>query len=373
MYHDIYPARLPEPFKSYRLLSKAGVRGFPGIDSAQALLLSCLQDPPLPLAEPILDLTAHAGLSALTLSATPLLVERSASAIQVLTAQHLQHLVAIPSQLEGQFATLLAVLPADKGNDTIEELLQAAYRLCAPQGVVYLAGDKDKGFDRYFKWAKQQFGEGEILERHKGYRVAAVVKNKPDPRPNHPATLSFSQYPFQNRGTTLQIASLAGVFSRKGIDLASQLLLEHLPTQLQGSQVLDIGAGAGVLGAWAAAQGAHVTLLEDDLGGVLSCQETLRLNGLNGTVLHSDVGSALPPEARFDLVLSNPPFHVGSDLILDIAEAFIALAAQHLKRGGDFYLVANQFLPYEGLLASWAEVRTIARNKSFKVLHARKR
>jgi len=72
-------------------------------------------------------------------------------------------------------------------------------------------------------------------------------------------------------------------------------------------------------------------------------------------------------------VLSNPPFHVGSDLILEVAEEFIAVAAQTLPRGGNFYLVANVFLPYELPLERFFKVSTIVRNRSFKVLCGQKR
>jgi 16S rRNA (guanine1207-N2)-methyltransferase len=365
-------------------MGKAGVRGFPRLEPAQALLMEVLQNPPLPLEGPLLDLTAMSGISGVMFKdQEPTLVERSRAALNVLERQGLGKVTrGLPSQLEGEYGTVLATLPADRGNDAVDEVVRAAFRLTkpgatGPGGTCYLAGDKDRGFERYFKWAREHFGEGEILERHKGLRVAGFRKTRAEVlEPTLEPILKFGEYEFES----LKIATLPGVFSAKGVDAATKLLLEflaqHLP-EIKGQRVLDIGAGAGVMGSWAASRGAKVTMLEDDWGGVLCSKRTLERSGLSGEVLHSDAGSALPSSgsasAQFDTVLSNPPFHVGSDLILEVAEEFIALAARVLPKGGNFYLVANVFLAYEPLLERFFKLSTSVRNRSFKVLCGQKR
>lgn len=372
-YSDLYPTRIPPALEPLSLLSKAGVRGFPQLEPAQALLMGVLQTPPLPLEDPILDLTAMSGISgAMFRDREIVLVERSRAALNVLEAQGFKAVCSLPSQLEGEFGTVLAVLPADRGNDAVDEVVRAAHRLTKLGGTCYLAGDKDRGFERYFKWARAHFGEGEILERHKGLRVAGFRQTRIEHTRAETQSLEFGEYDFKG----LKIATLPGVFSAKGVDAASKLLLESLQDSsvgFEGLRVLDIGAGAGVIGSWAAARGAKVTLLEDDWGGVLCSKETLERSGLEGEVLHSDAGSALHPGKLFDVVLSNPPFHVGSDLILEVAEEFIAVAARALPRGGNFYLVANVFLSYELPLERYFKVSIIVRNRSFKVLCGQKR
>ena len=64
---------------------------------------------------------------------------------------------------------------------------------------------------------------------------------------------------------------------------------------------------------------------------------------------------------------------MGGDLILEVAEEFIALAARALPRGGNFYLVANVFLLYEPLLERFFKLSSSIRNRSFKVLCGQKR
>jgi 16S rRNA (guanine1207-N2)-methyltransferase len=132
--------------------------------------------------------------------------------------------------------------------------------------------------------------------------------------------------------------------------------------------VLDIGAGYGALGVTLALQGATVTMLESDAPSVQSCVDTLALNSVTGTVLHSDVDARLESNARFDWVVMNPPFHVGRDLKLEVALEFIAAAGRRVKSGGELWLVANHFLPYEPALASLGVLEVVTVERGFKLL-----
>ncbi len=98
-----------------------------------------------------------------------------------------------------------------------------------------------------------------------------------------------------------------------------------------------------------------------------SAEQTLSANELTGEVVHSDVDAALG-ERTFDLIVSNPPFHVGRGVVLDVAAEFLSAARRRLSPGGAAYFVANDFLPYEKLLTGWADVTETAREHGFKVL-----
>jgi len=135
---------------------------------------------------------------------------------------------------------------------------------------------------------------------------------------------------------------------------------------------LDLGAGYGALTLPLARLGAEVTAVEDDLVSVLSLQRSLEANSLAARVLHSDVDEALTEEERFDMIVTNPPFHVGGAVILDVAQAFVEAAAARLKPGGGFFLVANPFLKYETLLEErFGAFRTLLL-REYKVLFAEK-
>jgi 16S rRNA (guanine1207-N2)-methyltransferase len=96
--------------------------------------------------------------------------------------------------------------------------------------------------------------------------------------------------------------------------------------------------------------------------------------GVHGVrVLPSDIVSAVRDE-RFDVVLSNPPFHVGKATELAVPAQFIADAYRVLEPGGTLQLVANRTLPYEGLLqAAFGNVTSLHDGARFKVLWSEKR
>ena len=90
-------------------------------------------------------------------------------------------------------------------------------------------------------------------------------------------------------------------------------------------------------------------------------------------VFHWADATDLQVSEKFDVVVSNPPFHTSRAADPDIGRAFIQASASILKPNGKFWLVANRHLPYEAALsASFAEVTEIAGDASFKVFCAAK-
>ena len=345
--------------------TKPGVRGYPYLEPTQALMLEVIQNLDLDGVESALDLTAQSGAIALELSSRGISVAVSESSQAAATA--LERVILGLRQFDGDLGVgadfVTVILPADRGNAIVRELLRLAWTHTKPGGRCLIAGDKDRGFERYFKEARGHFGTGEILERAKGLRVAMLTKTGGEP----PANPEPEIFTLEARNQTLDCIALPGVFSSGKFDLASKLLLEHLPNGA-GRTVLDIGCGYGALGGFLALEGATVTMLEDDSRSVESSKRTLELNHLQGTVIWSDVDSKLEKNAKFDLIVTNPPFHVGSDLILDVALEFIRAVERHLAPGGEVWLVANHFLPYERELARIGVVREVARGRGFKVL-----
>jgi 16S rRNA (guanine1207-N2)-methyltransferase len=90
--------------------------------------------------------------------------------------------------------------------------------------------------------------------------------------------------------------------------------------------------------------------------------------GLAIQCLHSDVNSDL--SGKFEIILMNPPFHVGKQVLLELPAAFIAAAYEHLVPGGEVILVANKALGYEVLLKNFTMSNKVAENQQFKVLRA---
>ncbi|AIZ44915.1 rRNA (guanine-N2)-methyltransferase [Deinococcus radiopugnans] len=364
-YFEVRPAKLGQRLEGLSAFTKPGVRGFPGVEAAQELLAQTMRKDRV--SGEVLDLTAAGGLLGSLPGVTLRAVEGSAAALTALEAAGYAPLAAVPGDALAErwperARTVALTLAGDRGNAYISAQIAWAHAQTPPGGTLYLAGDRDKGFDRYVRAAGAAFGTGETVARDGGMRVARLVR-RPGPTPPLPEAEQYGAY-------GVQVVGLPGVFSAGKADKATALLLETLDgLELSGQRALDLGCGAGLIGAWAAARGANVTLVDGDLQSVRSSRLTLEANRLEGEVLHSDVDSALG-EQTFDLILTNPPFHVGRGVVLDVALEFLAAASRRLKPGGTLYLVANEPLPYETPLRDIGPARELARAGGFKVLAA---
>lgn len=167
------------------------------------------------------------------------------------------------------------------------------------------------------------------------------------------------------------VNTLPGVFSSDALDNGSQLLLSTFDTPPEG-EVLDIGCGAGVLATILAkhSNGLSITLSDVNAAALASSHKTLESNKLQGTVVASNVYSDI--QGRFDLIISNPPFHDGLNTSLQAAESLIKDSVKHLKSGGELRLVANAFLPYpEWLDKTFGSHQILAQTGRFKVYQAK--
>lgn len=163
-----------------------------------------------------------------------------------------------------------------------------------------------------------------------------------------------------------------GVFSADGIDRGSALLLASLPPKLKG-RVADLGAGWGYLAGEALAGHPEISemhLVEADHAAL----ECAKANVTDPRArFHWADATAFKPETRFDIVLSNPPFHTTRTPDPALGRAFLASAARILAPHGQAFVVANRHLPYERDLGTlFAEVKEIGGDPGFKVLHARR-
>ncbi|WP_291424077.1 class I SAM-dependent methyltransferase [Deinococcus sp.] len=360
-YGDVRPALLTPALAGLHALTKPGVRGFPGVDHAQELLARTMRKDRVQ--GDVLDLSAAGGLLASLPGVTLRAVEGSAAALRALQQAGLDAEAAALGTVLGRWPTraptVALILAGDRGNAYAQGQVAWAHANTPPGGTLYLAGDRDKGFDRYVRAAGAAFGSGETVARDGGMRVARLVR-RPGPTPPMPEAETYEEW-------GVKVVGLPGVFSAARPDKATALLLDVLGNpDWNGKTALDLGCGTGLIGAWAARHGAAVTLVDGDLQSVRSAEATLAANGLAGECFHSDVDAALG-ERTFDFILTNPPFHVGRGVVLDVANEFIAAAGRRLKPGGTLYLVANDPLPYEQPLSALGTVRELRRELGFKV------
>ena len=147
------------------------------------------------------------------------------------------------SDAGGAGELVCSMLSAERGNTRVAAQVAQAWSRTAAGGVLLLAGDKDKGFERYFKAAVQVFGDGEVVRRGNGYRVARLMKTKLEP----PVTPAAQRFTFSARGRTIECSAQPGVFAAGKLDAASAVMLSSLPNSA-GKRVLDIGTSRELCG-----------------------------------------------------------------------------------------------------------------------------
>ncbi|EBB8131097.1 16S rRNA (guanine(1207)-N(2))-methyltransferase RsmC [Salmonella enterica] len=229
-----------------------------------------------------------------------------------------------------------------------------------PSGVdVFVVGENRSGV----RSAKPMLADYAPLNKVDSARRCGLYHGRLEKQPQFSLESWWAEYSIDG----LTIKTLPGVFSRDGLDVGSQLLLSTLTPHTKG-KVLDVGCGAGVLSAALASHSPKVrlTLCDVSAPAVEASRATLAANGLEGEVFASNVFSEV--KGRFDMIISNPPFHDGMQTSLDAAQTLIRGAVRHLNSGGELRIVANAFLPYPKILdETFGFHEVIAQTGRFKV------
>jgi 16S rRNA G1207 methylase RsmC len=135
------------------------------------------------------------------------------------------------------------------------------------------------------------------------------------------------EFEVELRGHSLRFASRFGLFSPRGVDEGTRLLLDHLEVG-EADDCLDLGCGYGPIGVTMAklAPRGHTVLVDRDAIAVEYARRNVEGNALgNAEVLLGDGFEGLG-ERRFDVVASNLPAKAGNEaLYLLLADARASL------------------------------------------------
>lgn len=295
---------------------------------------------------------------------------RYASDLQEYRARGLQTDAVWRPDVKDDVRTAIVFLSREK---EMTELRVAAAVAAFPQlQEVFLIGHNKLGAKSIHKRFSKQFQE---VDKIASARHSALVRlAKPAERATDALDNAWRTWTLHVDGAALEIHDLPGVFSRGSLDRGSEMLLQALGSHTQ-TRVLDLGAGSGVLSLAYAARvpNADLTLVDHDAMAIGAANKNIERHGLAGRAraVFGDVESVAGQ--RFDLVLSNPPFHAGSEMTTATSERWFNAVKALLERGGEFVLVANQHLPYGAALErAFGEVNVIEEDSRYRVWRARK-
>ena len=269
----------------------------------------------------------------------------------------------------GEDAFPLVLLLPPRQRDEARALLAQALSRALPGACLVAAMPNDAGARSGQADFEALLGPATVLSKHK-CRVFRAGTDRAD------AALAEAWRGLDAPRPILggRYRSRPGIFAWDRVDRASALLARHLPPTLSGHGA-DLGAGWGYLSAQVLERCAGVTALDvvEAEQRALDCARA-NLAGDSARValefLWHDVTAGLP--ARYDFIVSNPPFHaLRGEPRPEIGRAFIAAAADALRPGGTLWLVANRQLPYEEVLgARFTQLRDVAQEGGFKVITA---
>ncbi|WP_243399802.1 class I SAM-dependent methyltransferase [Arthrobacter glacialis] len=175
----------------------------------------------------------------------------------------------------------------------------------------------------------------------------------------------------------LWLCAHGATFGGSKVDVGTRFLLEFLPQmQPQASSAIDLGAGNGTIAAALAKArpDIHVTATDQSAAAVASTTATAAANGLVDRieVVRDDALGTFADESA-ELILLNPPFHIGATVHAGIAHKLFIAAARVLAPGGELWCVYNRHLDYRSALDKLVgPTEVVGRNSKFTVSVSRK-
>lgn len=244
-------------------------------------------------------------------------------------------LSAMPAQVISD-AHVVFYKPAQRSaKGQVFEWIDQGFQALEMGGALYLAGQRNRGIRSYAAYLHAVFGNSRRAGRVGRVEVYRAKKEQDAP---HQAPVD-NRMTFELRdlpGSPYRIETRAGVFSRDGLDNGTRLLIDCLEVR-PTDHVLDWGCGWGALGMVAARLSAkgNATLVDSNIRAISCAKENLRRNQICNAVVRVGDARIIDPREKFDLIVSNPPFHDGNTA----AHPLIDGAFRALRPSGRLMLV----------------------------------
>lgn len=247
----------------------------------------------------------------------------------------------------------------------LAEIAEAIARHAAP-GVVVFAGGRDKyltpAMNDVFaeSFAHVRAGRG----RQKS-RVLVV---------DGPLPVGASRFPVREHLIEIDgdVVAYGAAFSGARLDIGTRFLLEHLDRMKPDArEAIDLGCGTGILAVALAKSRPRIRVVGTDqsAAAVASARATAAANDVADrvTVVRDDAMTSAAANSA-DLVLCNPPFHVGAAVHTGSAIKMFAETGRVLRPGGELWTVYNSHLNYRGVVERMVgHTEVIGRNQKFTV------
>ena len=178
------------------------------------------------------------------------------------------------------------------------------------------------------------------------------------------ATVAPGVHPDGTAIAPLAVRAWPGTFAGATLDIGTRAALPHVAAAARAAVArateaghapvaVDLGCGSGLIAVELArsAPGLAVVATDQSRSAVASTRATARANRVAERVtVRRDLLLHDQPDASVDLVVCNPPFHVGAAVHTGVAHAMFADAARTLRPGGVLLTVFNSHLHHRPAL-----------------------
>jgi 16S rRNA (guanine1207-N2)-methyltransferase len=249
----------------------------------------------------------------------------------------------------------VVLVQAPKGLDALREIAEVIAAGAAPDVTVLVGGRVKHMTHAMNDVLRDSFTDVSATLGRQKSRV--LVARGPQPKPS-----SFPRSQ-AHPDLGLTVHGHGAVFAGTKIDVGTRALLASLDRMGPATTALDLGAGTGVLAAALARSRPELTVLAADqsAAAVASAAATAAANGLGDRirVIRDDAADSIAT-GSIDLVVCNPPFHVGAAVVTTAADRLFAAAARVLRPGGELWTVYNSALRYKPTLSRLVGPTTVA-------------
>ena len=261
-----------------------------------------------------------------------------------------------------------------KSLDALREIAQLA-AAHAGADVTVLLGGRVKHMTRAMNDVlTDRFTDVRASLAHQKSRVLVAGGPRPRVDSGQGVRAGPTAYPLRVHHVELDlwVCAHGAAFACTKIDIGTRFLLEFLERMHPAARTaVDLGCGTGVIAAALARArpGLSVLATDESAGAMSSALATMAANDLAGRVhvLRDNAMSTLA-DASVDLIVCNPPFHIGTSVSSGASLALFRAAGRVLKPGGQLWTVFNSPLPYQALLTrTVGPTRVVGRNPKFTV------
>ena len=246
----------------------------------------------------------------------------------------------------GPFDAVTLRLP--KAKEELDMAIHAAASVLKGGARLWVYGANDEGAGSAGRIIEPLMGLARTVASGGRCRVLEAVwpMDAPNPRGTLEEWRQSTSLEFPNGPR--EWISYPGVFAAGRLDAGTRALLHAMGTvPLAGRRVLDFACGSGVIGAFLSVlePTARVDFLDVDTVALAAARE----NVAGARLIPSDGFDGLAGE-RYDLIVSNPPYHEGKAQTGRVVERLVRDAPDHLETGGSLTFVTQRRLPLAALL-----------------------